>query len=82
MLDKQSLQNLLEVQRYFYLPSPVLVENDWHVVRALAAITIAEAVSPGIGDVSRNPLLASSNGPGQQSKPSQSAALDLRSLRA
>jgi len=42
LLDKPSLQNLLEVQRYFDLPSPVLVEKDWHVVRALAAITTAD----------------------------------------
>ena len=42
MLDKPSLQNLLEVQRYFDLPSPVLVEKDWHVVRALAAINTAD----------------------------------------
>ena len=42
MLDKPSLQDLLEVQRHFDLPSPVLVEKDWHVVRALAAIAIAD----------------------------------------
>jgi Nucleotidyl transferase AbiEii toxin, Type IV TA system len=36
--DKPSLQELLEVQRHFDLPSPVLVEKDWYVVRALAAI--------------------------------------------
>ena len=42
MLDKPSLQDLLEVQRYFDLPSPVLVEKDWHVVRALAAIAAAD----------------------------------------
>ena len=38
MLDKPSIQDLLEVQRDFDLPSPVLVEKDWHVVGALAAI--------------------------------------------
>ena len=36
--DKPSLQDLLEVQRHFGLPSPALVEKDWHVVKALAAI--------------------------------------------
>jgi hypothetical protein len=40
--DKPSLQDLLEVQRNFNLPSPVLVEKDWHVVRALAAINTAD----------------------------------------
>ena len=42
MLDKPSLRDLLEVQRHFDLPSPVLVEKDWYVVRALAAITTAD----------------------------------------
>ena len=42
MLDKPSLQDLLEVQRHFDLPSPVLVEKDWYVVRALAAIATAD----------------------------------------
>jgi hypothetical protein len=37
--DKLSLQDLLEVQKYFDLPSPALVEKDWYVVKALAAIT-------------------------------------------
>ncbi len=39
MPDKLSLQDLLEVQKYFDLPSPALVEKDWYVVKALAAIT-------------------------------------------
>ena len=39
MPDRLSLQDLLEVQRYFDLPSPALVEKDWYVVKALAAIT-------------------------------------------
>jgi predicted nucleotidyltransferase component of viral defense system len=39
--DKPSLQDLLEVQAYFGLPSPALIEKDWHVVQALAAITAA-----------------------------------------
>ena len=42
MRDKPSLQDLLEVQRHFELPSPVLVEKDWYVVRALAAINSAD----------------------------------------
>jgi predicted nucleotidyltransferase component of viral defense system len=33
---------LLEIQQYFALPSPALVEKDWHVVRALAAIAGAD----------------------------------------
>jgi hypothetical protein len=40
--DKPSLQLLLEVQKHFDLPSPVLVEKDWYVVRALAAINAAD----------------------------------------
>jgi len=40
--DSPSLQDLLEVQKHFDLPSPVLVEKDWYVVRALAAINSAE----------------------------------------
>lgn len=42
MPDKPSLQDLLEVQRHFDLPSPALVEKDWFVVRALAAINTAD----------------------------------------
>jgi hypothetical protein len=42
LLDKLSLQDLLEVQRHFDLPSPALVEKDWYVVKALAAINAAE----------------------------------------
>ncbi|WP_374638680.1 nucleotidyl transferase AbiEii/AbiGii toxin family protein [Agrobacterium salinitolerans] len=38
MSDKPDLQTLLEVQDYFALPSTALVEKDWFVVRALAAI--------------------------------------------
>jgi len=40
--DNPSLQDLLEVQRHFGLPSPALVEKDWHVVKALGAITAAD----------------------------------------
>ena len=42
MRDKPSLQDLLEVQKRFELPSPVLVEKDWYVVTALAAINVAD----------------------------------------
>jgi nucleotidyltransferase AbiEii toxin of type IV toxin-antitoxin system len=42
--DKPSLQALLEIQAYFGLPSPALVEKDWHVVQALAAIAAADTV--------------------------------------
>lgn len=38
MRDNPTLQELLEVQSYFGLPSPALVEKDWYVVKALAAI--------------------------------------------
>jgi predicted nucleotidyltransferase component of viral defense system len=34
---------LLEVQRHFGLPSPALVEKDWYVVKALAAIVSVDA---------------------------------------
>jgi predicted nucleotidyltransferase component of viral defense system len=40
--DNPSLQDLLEVQRHFGLPSPALVEKDWYVVKALAAISTAD----------------------------------------
>jgi len=36
--DRPNNKTLLEVQDYFRLPSPALVEKDWFVVRALAAI--------------------------------------------
>ena len=36
MSDKPSLQDLLEVQKYFGLPSAALGEKDWYVVKALA----------------------------------------------
>ena len=42
LCDNPSLQDLLEVQTHFGLPSPALVEKDWHVVRALGAITTAD----------------------------------------
>jgi predicted nucleotidyltransferase component of viral defense system len=39
---RPSLQQLLEVQEAFALPSPALVEKDWFVVRALAALAAAD----------------------------------------
>jgi len=41
--DKPTLEELLEIQEHFGLPSPALVEKDWYVVKALAAIAAAEA---------------------------------------
>jgi predicted nucleotidyltransferase component of viral defense system len=41
--DKPSLQELLEVQSHFGLPSPALVEKDWYVVKALKAISTIDA---------------------------------------
>ena len=44
--DKPSLQDLLEVQKHFGLPSPALVElvgKDWYVVTALPAIVDIDA---------------------------------------
>jgi len=32
----------LEIQAYCGLPSPALVEKDWHVVQALAVIAAAD----------------------------------------
>lgn len=46
MNGKPERQTLLEVQDYFGLPSPALVEKDWHVVQALAAIR--DAASDGL----------------------------------
>ena len=42
MRDRPSLQDLFEVQQRFDLPSPALVEKDWYVVKALAAINTAD----------------------------------------
>jgi predicted nucleotidyltransferase component of viral defense system len=41
--DRPTLQELLEIQQYFSLPTPALVEKDWYVVKALAAIAGADA---------------------------------------
>lgn len=46
MNGRPERQTLLEVQEYFSLPSPALVEKDWHVVQALAAIR--DAASDGL----------------------------------
>jgi hypothetical protein len=40
--DKPSLQDLLEIQQHFALPSPALVEKDWHVVKALTDIAATD----------------------------------------
>lgn len=42
MNDKPTLEELLEIQTHFGLPSPALVEKDWHAVKALAAITAVD----------------------------------------
>lgn len=42
MSDEITLQQLLEVQAHFGLPSPALVEKDFHVVKALAAIAATD----------------------------------------
>ena len=42
MTDKPTLQELLEVQDFYDLPSPALVEKDWYLVKALAAITLID----------------------------------------
>jgi hypothetical protein len=41
--DKPSLQDLLEVQKYFGLPSAALVEKDRYVVKALAREIMSHA---------------------------------------
>lgn len=43
MSDDIDLRILLEVQAHFGLPSPALVEKDFYVVKALAAIAAVEA---------------------------------------
>jgi predicted nucleotidyltransferase component of viral defense system len=40
--DNPTLEQLLEVQEHFGLPGPALVEKDWYVVKALAAIASAD----------------------------------------
>ncbi len=43
MRDKPDRQTLGAAQEFFELPSPALVEKDWYVVQALAAIQEAES---------------------------------------
>jgi Nucleotidyl transferase AbiEii toxin, Type IV TA system len=40
--DRPTLQELLEIQEHFRLPSTALVEKDWYVVKALAAIVATD----------------------------------------
>ena len=42
MNDRPTLEELLEVQEHFGLPGPALVEKDWYVVKALAAIAAVD----------------------------------------
>ena len=42
MSAEPTLAELLEVQAYFGLPSPALVEKDFHVVKALKAIAVID----------------------------------------
>lgn len=42
MSAEPSLRDFLEVQNFFGLPSPALVEKDWNVVRALSVLRIVD----------------------------------------
>ncbi len=42
MSDSPTLEELLEIQEHFGLPSTELAEKDWYVVKALAAIEAAD----------------------------------------
>ena len=42
MNDSPTIEDLVEVQQFFKLQAPSLVEKDWYVVRALAAIAGAD----------------------------------------
>jgi predicted nucleotidyltransferase component of viral defense system len=42
--NKPDLQDILEVQAHFRLPSAALVEKDWYVIQALAAISGADTM--------------------------------------
>jgi hypothetical protein len=58
-----TLRDLLEVQAYFGLPSAALVEKDFHVVKALAAIAAVNTVPLGLvfgggTALARTPLLS------------------------
>src|SRR6185503_1831237 len=52
--DRPTLKELLEIQQLFGLPTPALVEKDWHVVRALSASAAARCRRKG-GAASRDP---------------------------
>jgi predicted nucleotidyltransferase component of viral defense system len=41
--DSPTIEELVEVQQFFKLQAPSLVEKDWYVVRALAAIIAADS---------------------------------------
>lgn len=43
MSDNPTSQELAEVRKHFSLPSIALVEKDWHVVRAIAAIVAVDS---------------------------------------
>ena len=43
MNDRPSLAELLEVRKYFALPSTALVEKDWSVVYAMRSIAGVDA---------------------------------------
>jgi len=40
--DRPTLEQLLEVQEHFGLPGPALVEKDWYVMKALAAVAAVD----------------------------------------
>jgi predicted nucleotidyltransferase component of viral defense system len=40
--DRPTLEQLLEVQEHFGLPGPALVEKDWYVIKALAAVAAVD----------------------------------------
>jgi hypothetical protein len=42
--DRPTLEQLLEVQEQFGLPGPALVEKDWYVMKALAAVAAVDTV--------------------------------------
>ena len=41
--DETQLQDFLDAQAHFRLPSLALVQKDWHVVRAMRAIAATDA---------------------------------------
>ena len=43
MSDEPRLQDFLDAQAHFGLPSLALVQKDWHVVRAMRAIVATDA---------------------------------------